>query len=527
MKPGIASFQRIRFAARRFLLALTLLNVLLLATGCAQGAAFANPPVLTEATNTPLGTPQVFVRTSLLTVLPGTPVAVETPTTIATPKPPILYYTQPNETLPVVALRFGVPPETIGSPDRTLPETAFLPQDILLMIPDVLGETGPEELLLPDSEIIYSPSAVDFDVRSYVAQTSGYLLSYTQPMEDGTYDAARVIQRVAIENSCNPRLLIALLEYQSGWVTGQPKSIAEADYPLGYLSLDYKGLYKQLSWACQQLSIGYYGWRDGSVLEVTTRDGQRVRLSPRLNAGTAALSYYFARLYDQPRWAQALYSSENFLTLYSRMFGDPWVRAQMVEPLFPPFIVQPELQLPFPPGQTWALTGGPHAVWSANSVIGAIDLAPNEDQRGCYTTEKWVTAVAPGRVVRTGPGLVVVDLDGDGYEQTGWVIVYMHIATRDKLSVGDWVDQDGKIGHPSCEGGRATGTHVHVARKYNGEWIPTAGPLPFVLSGWTVHNGAKPYEGTMTRDGQVAEASVYGDYRTLVTRPAATPAAGQ
>lgn len=517
MKHGIALSPKVKFNARRA--ALAGLMLLLWLTGCAQATVQANPPVWTPTHIS--GTPQVFVRTSPPTILPGTPLDQATPTVVLTPRPPILYYTQPNDTLPAVAARFGVPPETIGSADPSLPATVFLPLDMLLLIPDVLDETGPEELLLPDSEIVYSPSAVDFDVRAYIAQTNGYLASYTQPMEDGMYDAARVVQRVATENSCNPRLLIALLEYQSGWVTGQPRSLVETDYPLGYVSLDHKGLYKQLAWACQKLGVGYYGWRDGSVLQVQTKDKQRIRLAPRINAGTAALSYYFAQIYDQPRWAQALYSSENFLAFYTRMFDDPWTRAQTVEPLLPPFLTQPELQLPFGPGQTWALTGGPHAVWSNDSVMGAIDLAPNEDQNGCYTSQKWVTAVAPGRVVRTSTGVVVVDLDGDGYEQTGWVILYMHIATRDKVSVGDWVDQDGKIGHPSCEGGRATGTHVHIARKYNGEWIPTAGPLPFVLSGWMAHNGAKPYEGTMTRGDEVAEASVYGDYRTLVTRPAA------
>jgi len=28
---------------------------------------------------------------------------------------------------------------------------------------------------------------------------------------------------------------------------------------MGYIKLEYRGLYYQLSWAVQQLSIGYYG----------------------------------------------------------------------------------------------------------------------------------------------------------------------------------------------------------------------------------------------------------------------------
>ncbi len=37
------------------------------------------------------------------------------------------------------------------------------------------------------------------------------------------------------------------------------------------------------------------------------------------------------------------------------------------------------------------------------------------------------------------------------------------------------------------QGGEVTGTHVHIARKYNGEWILADGPLAFNLEGWITH----------------------------------------
>jgi hypothetical protein len=89
--------------------------------------------------------------------------------------------------------------------------------------------------------------------------------------------------------------------------------------------------------------------------------------------------------------------------------------------------------------------------------------------------------MAPGLIVRSGNGIVVIDLDGDGYEQTGWAVLYLHIATKDRIALGSWVETGDMIGHPSCEGGVTTGTHVHIARRYNGEWIPADQTLPFVL----------------------------------------------
>lgn len=50
-------------------------------------------------------------------------------------------------------------------------------------------------------------------------------------------------------------------------------------------------------------------------------------------------------------------------------------------------------------------------------------------------------------------GVVTVDLDGDGKEQTGWVLLYLHIAEVGRIQAGEWVETGDKLGHPSCEGG--------------------------------------------------------------------------
>jgi hypothetical protein len=68
------------------------------------------------------------------------------------------------------------------------------------------------------------------------------------------------------------------------------------------------------------------------------------------------------------------------------------------------------------------------------------------------------------------------------------------------LTAGD------RIGHPSCEGGVSSGTHLHLSRKYNGEWIPADGNLPFILDGWVSAGSNSPYDGTLSRDGINLEA---------------------
>jgi LasA protease len=327
------------------------------------------------------------------------------------------------------------------------------------------------------------------------------------------------VWRVGLENSINPRLLLALLEYQSGWVYGQPIDLLHMDYPLGKVDINRKQLYSQLAWAVNELSTGYYGWREGLLTDIRFPDGVSTpRLAPGLNAGSIALQYYLSKVYDTAGWILSLDPKNGVPGLYERMFGSPWARAQEVEPLIPAGMTQPSLILPFFVGQLWSHTGGPHGAWEGEGARAALDFAPASDVQGCSETRDWALAMAPGLVVRSGNGVVVVDLDGDGYEQTGWAIMYLHIATKDRIALGTWVDTGDLIGHPSCEGGHATGRHIHIARKYNGEWIPADGPMPFVLSGWTSHAGSAPYKGTLTRDGETVTASVFGSYESRIIR---------
>jgi LasA protease len=451
--------------------------------------------------------------------------AIKTPTPERPPSdsPPILYYTQAGDSLPVVAARFDVQPSEINSPEP-IPETAFFPPNQLLIIPHRLANTTSDQRLLPDSEVVFSPSAVDFDVDPFVAEAGGYLSTYKEYLKStGNTSGADIISRVAIENSINPRLLLTILEHQSGWVYGQTASQIQRDYPLGYISLSHKGLFAQLTWAVQQLSTGYYGWREGILTSLSFSDGVTARMAPTLNAGSAALQYLYSRLNNTEGWIAALDIIEGVPVLHERMFGNPWMRAQNVEPLYPPGLVQPPFILPFEYNVIWGFSGGPHGAWDHVGARAALDFAPGSVESGCVKSDAWVLAAAPGLVVRSGNGYLVQDLDGDGQEQTGWAILYLHLASHQRIPVGTWVEAGDKLGHPSCEGGFSTGTHFHIARKYNGEWIPADGPIPFNLDGWIAKAGELPYEGYLIKDGVTIPASVFGVYGSRIIRVPESP----
>jgi hypothetical protein len=74
------------------------------------------------------------------------------------------------------------------------------------------------------------------------------------------------------------------------------------------------------------------------------------------------------------------------------------------------------------------------------------------------------------------------------------------------------------IGHPSCEGGVATGTHVHLARMYRGEWIGAGDPFPYILSGWLAVPGEKPFQSTLIKGDQVVVAHPDGSKNSQIIR---------
>jgi murein DD-endopeptidase MepM/ murein hydrolase activator NlpD len=352
-----------------------------------------------------------------------------------------------------------------------------------------------------------------------VREAGGRLNSYGEWLKSsGQTSGADVVLRVATENSINPRLLLSLLEFQSHWVYGQPADANAERYPMGHMDGTQSGLYRQLVWAVNQLSVGYYAYREGRMTEIHFPGGEAARLAPDQNAGSVALQYFFAKLYSGQAWLDALDPNQGLPALHKKMFGDPWERARSVEPLFPPGITQPPLNLPFARNWTWSFTGGPHGAWEHDGAYAALDFAPGATEAGCTKSNAWVTAAASGLVTRSDSGVVVVDMDGDGYEETGWVLVHLHVATAQRIPVGTWVDAGDVLGHPSCEGGQSTGTHLHIARKYNGEWIPADGPLPFNLSGWIAHYAGAAYKGSLTRDGETITACTCSAASTFITR---------
>jgi murein DD-endopeptidase MepM/ murein hydrolase activator NlpD len=413
------------------------------------------------------------------------------------------YVVERGDTIGSIAIRFGVGVDAfIQLNGLTNPDALEIGQSLLIPVPET-EQPGPNFKIIPDSELVFGPAAHDFDVVEFLEGKNGYLKDYREEVEGIDRSGPEIVQYIAWHYSVNPRLLLAVLEYRSQWISNPNPSEEQKVYPI--LPMDGRPyLYKQLAWAADQLNSGYYAWKAGTVDYWYLADGHQVRIGPGINAGTAGVQFLMAWMYTATDWETAVTQNDFFAT-YQSMFGYPF--ALSVDPIVPPDLVQPVLILPFESGILWYYTGGPHGGWGTGSAWAALDFGPGDVDAGCLVSNDWVVASAPGLVVRSEEGAVVLDLDFDGNEQTKWVLFYEHIETRDRVPLGTRLNTGDRIGHPSCEGSSYhTGTHFHLARRFNGEWIPADGPLPLILDGWVSSGTGVEYDGYLTRGDLSIEA---------------------
>jgi murein DD-endopeptidase MepM/ murein hydrolase activator NlpD len=323
---------------------------------------------------------------------------------------------------------------------------------------------------------------------------------------------AEVVDYVAMNYSVSPRFLLAALEYQSGALT-QPE-IPTPKNILGFRRAYYESPYLQLVIAANTFNNGYYSWRAGKLTEFELPDETIIRPDPWQNAGSVAIQYYFSRIYSGTKYYAAI-GPDGLARVYQTLFGDPWLDSPI---LIPGSLQQPALRFPFLPDYIWAYTGGPHTGWGSGEPFAAVDFAPASNASGCFTAsqEQHAVAMADGFIVRADIDGVIIDLDKDGDERTGWVLYYLHLAAKDRIQVGQEVVAGDFIGYPSCEGGSSTGTHVHIARKYNGEWILASGALAFNLEGWVANAGSQVYKGTLSRGPLTVTACDCGDAQSQI-----------
>lgn len=425
-----------------------------------------------------------------------------TPTRVLPDATATTYTVQPGDTLLRIAALYGTTVESLMEINGLVnPDQLVVGQELQVTLDTDL--VGPGRALLPDSELVLGEVVAGFDIAAEIARHSGFLADYSEQVNGQSMTGDEIVSLVARQYSVGPRVLLALLELRAGWLSDALPDEEQQVYPMGYMDAYWSGLYYQLCQTANALNTGFYGWRLDELWLVQTRDGMFIQFSPDLNAGTAGVQKMLAD--TAVTYESWLLDLDRFSQVYASLFGDPFSYA--VEPLIPPGTANAVLELPWARGETWYYTGGPHPGWGTFGAFSAVDFVTGERNLGCAVSQGWVTAAASGPVVMSEDGMVMQDLDGDGNLGTGWVVLYMHIAAQDRVAAGAYLQTGDQIGHPSCEGGVSQASHLHIARRLNGVWIPTDDPVwPMLLSGWLPVSTETAYDGTLVNGDEVRTA---------------------
>ncbi len=489
-------------------------GVLIFAAGC-SGSPTALPPTPNSQQSQPTFTataPAQIVAVSTATPTPR-PTRKPTPTPAVPPMPiptpaygPFVYHTiAEGQTLGYISMLYDTPLEELVAMNNLAGPDAIIRVGQDLRVPVQTSEVAPDTPLLPDSEVVYGPSYVDFDITKFVQEQGGYLASYEERVDNQRLNGAEVVELVAVQFSVGPRLLLSILEYYGEWVTNPTPTTAQINAPLGPHNPRGGSLYRALAFTANRINAGYYGYKRDGFWIFYLPDGKKAISAQGLNAGTVGVQNIMAIHSNWDEWQREM-QGEGMLASYETLFGDPFERdAGAIVPID---LTQPPMSLPWESGQGFYFTSGPHGGYVDGSAWAAIDFGPPDVLAACFYSNEPNTAVADGVIVGARQGEVYLDTDGDGNIQTGWVVLYLHVALDVDTPVqpDQQVKQGDVIGYASCEGGLSNSSHLHLARRYNGEWMAAGGPVPMDLGGWVVQPNLVPYQGNIANGDEVRES---------------------
>ncbi len=274
---------------------------------------------------------------------------------------------------------------------------------------------------------------LNFDIEKYLEKKAPHMLS-----------KAETISHFAGYSGVSPKVLIAMIEMQSGMVTS-PNASQES--PFGQLSTQY-GFSEQMRDMAEQL------------LEL--RHGKQHLNASMLASQMDNLSQVYQSMF--PEEAKALSnkkSSTNASSLTSQSNGLTTMAAASIPPTN-------LLSLPYPVGKTWYL-GGAHANDGGTGVHSSLDLYDvSAGGWGTNLSNIWVQSAAPGTVKVHSSCFMEIIHEG------GWSTTYYHMSDL-AWSTGASINRNTNIGHYAnnkaqalCGGGSSTGPHLHFSLKKNG-----------------------------------------------------------
>lgn len=251
----------------------------------------------------------------------------------------------------------------------------------------------------------------------------------------------------------SPRVLLALMELQTGVLSSPQPSAARLERPFGTL-VATTGFSAQLRDVAETLRDAMYDAADRST-------GGPVALS----TGNPLRTLYALAGTESVRAAQL--ADIGFVDVYRRLFAtEPTQVSRTAQPRAdaPPTNL---LQFPYPLNARWYVGGAHTNSGSGSFPMSSLDVGVG-GWWGSDQSRNWVSASAAGKFKRHSSCMAEIVHDG------GWSTTYYHLMNI-RPATGDTVTANDPIANPAnslvqalCNGGASTGPHLHWSLKSNG-----------------------------------------------------------
>ena len=167
----------------------------------------AGSPVEYPSTPDPNATRQPTPTRVPLTISP--PASISADQSVSTPTPdtvhamPALrreaeqYVVQPGDTLGLIAQNYGISVGTLMQANN-ITDANLLEVGMTLNVPAPNpADAGTAFKVVPDSELVYGPASIYFDINDFIQGQHGYLASYTQEVNGNVLTAEEIVYLVA------------------------------------------------------------------------------------------------------------------------------------------------------------------------------------------------------------------------------------------------------------------------------------------------------------------------------------------
>ncbi|WP_392343829.1 M23 family metallopeptidase [Pseudoalteromonas prydzensis] len=318
-------------------------------------------------------------------------------------------------------------------------------------------------------------------------------------------DKKELILHWAGYTSINPKIILALIEQQSGLLSNP-----DADFAAPLIGLsDEQGFDAQVEDLVTKLSQRFYAykqWQDSQVTAITSKyTSTAISNQASSNSSTAATAALVSVFKKRNKLAvdQDIVNHSNddltvFLATFDRLFPESSAQLQhssksTVQSAEQQFVAASfSMNLPWPSGYWYS--GGAHSNTGSGYPYSSLDFNNGSGNWGSNTP--YVQAAHGGTVTRFSSCNIRVT-HSSGYSTNYYHMSNLQYNSGDYVQPGAWLGRyANSYNQALCEGGQSSGPHVHFTLLYNGQQVSLHNQY---ISGHRIDVGNSNYDDNCNR----------------------------